>query len=209
MASQPRRDPSEPGGDASDEHRDSGETEQDADPGPSSGAVGTEWLDRVWYRSRVGIALVVGDLLLTVTLVAAAIVPAEGPFAGATALSGGIVPRYVPVFSLLGALGFIFTTLIERFDGSTGRLLRHNFHLPAALPLGVGIFLLSDIILGETPNSDPLVVGLVFLSGLYVNLGYKRLGALARRLLPGQKDRSASDGAEESSSGESASESSG
>jgi hypothetical protein len=30
--------------------------------------------------------------------------------------------------------------------------------------------------------------GLVFLSGMYVNLAYRQLGTLARRLLPGGKD---------------------
>jgi hypothetical protein len=193
MASQTERDPSELGGDTSDESH------------GFDGADGPDWLDRTWYRSGVGIAIAVGDLLLTVVLVAAATVTYDGSFAGVADLSSGLVPPYVPVFSLLGALGFVFTTLIERFDGSAGRLLRYNFHLLAALPLGIGVFLLSDIVLGEAATSDPLVAGTVFLAGLYVNLAYKRLGALARRLLPGRRndgkdtdadadDRSESDG---------------
>ncbi|WP_066411625.1 hypothetical protein [Halorubrum aethiopicum] len=173
MAGQTERDPNELGGDTSDESRGFG------------GADGPEWLDRTWYRSGVGIAIAVGDLLLTVVLVAAATVTYDGSFAGVADLSAGLVPPYVPVFSLLGALGFVFTTLIERFDGSAGRLLRYNFHLLAALPLGIGVFLLSDVVLGEAATNDALVAGTVFLAGLYVNLAYKRLGALARRLLPG------------------------
>ncbi|OYR53797.1 hypothetical protein [Halorubrum halodurans] len=182
MAGQTERDPNELGGDASDESHGFG------------GADGPEWLGRTWYRSGVGIAIAVGDLLLTVVLVAAATVTYDGSFAGAADLSPGLVPPYVPVFSLLGALGFVFTTLIERFDGSAGRLLRYNVHLLAALPLGVGVFLLSDIVLAETATDDALVAGTVFLSGLYVNLAYKRLGALARRLLPGGRSgRSSAD----------------
>ncbi|MFC5277607.1 hypothetical protein ACFPM1_02315 [Halorubrum rubrum] len=169
------RDPSEIGGDTPDGSRDFGE------------AGNPEWLVRTWYRSSVGIAVAAGDLLLTVVLVAAATVTYDGSVAGMGDISAGLVPPYVPVFSLLGALGFVFTTLIERFDGSTARLLRYNFHLLAALPLGIGVFLLSDIVLAEAATNDALVAGTVFLAGLYVNLAYKRLGALARRLLPGKR----------------------
>jgi hypothetical protein len=141
-------------------------------------------LARPWYRSRVGIALLGGDVLLTVGVVAAASVAAVESAALADRVAGGIVPVSVPLFSLLGALGFVFTALTERFDASVGKLARYNLRLPAALPLGVGVYLLSDVVLGSAVDDVPLVVGVVFLSGLYVNLAYKRLGALARRLLP-------------------------
>ncbi|MDZ7731403.1 MAG: hypothetical protein U5K37_11605 [Natrialbaceae archaeon] len=45
-----------------------------------------------------------------------------------------------------------------------------------------GMYLLADVLVGDT--SGPLLVGIVFLTGLYVNLAYERLGALAKRLLP-------------------------
>lgn len=156
------------------------------------------WLDQTWYRSGVGIAVVVGDLLLTVSLAAAALVVSDGGAPGTETVTAGIVPPYVHVFSLLGAVGFVFTALIEAFDSSTGTVLRYNVRLPAALPLGVGIFLLSEVILGEAATDVTLVAGVVFLAGLYVNLAYKRLGALARRLLPG------SAGADSDGPGESA-----
>jgi hypothetical protein len=143
------------------------------------------WLAQTWYRSGVGIAVVAGDLLLTVGLAAAAVVVSDGGGLRPEAVAGGIVPSYVLVFSLLGGVGFVFTALIEGFDSSVGTVLRYNVRLPAALPLGVGIFLLSDVILGEAADDSTLVAGVVFLAGLYVNLAYKRLGALARRLLPG------------------------
>ncbi|ELZ34215.1 hypothetical protein [Halorubrum tebenquichense] len=151
--------------------------------------------DRTWYRSPLGIAVIAVDLLLTVALAAAASLAIDAPLAGIDRLSPGVVPPAVPLFSLLGALGFVFTTLIERFDVSVGTLVRYNFRLPAALPLGVGIYLLSDIVLGRGVDDVPLVVGVVFLSGLYVNLAYKRLGALARRLLPAGRDESEGGGA--------------
>ena len=93
------------------------------------------------------------------------------------------VPWFVYVFSVLGALGFVFTALIDDFRSSTLELLQYNLRVPAALPLGAGIFLFSGVLLNGA-DSGPLVVALVFLSGLYVNLAYKQLGALARRFLP-------------------------
>jgi hypothetical protein len=148
------------------------------------------WLARTWYRSRLGAAVVAVDVLLTAVLAAAASVAVDAPFAGVGGLGPGIVPPFVPLFSLLGALGFVFTALVERFDASVGTLVRYNLRLPAALPLGVGVYLLSDLLLGQGVDEVPLVVGTVFLSGLYVNLAYKRLGALARRLLPSGRGRS-------------------
>ncbi|PAU83572.1 hypothetical protein CK500_08635 [Halorubrum salipaludis] len=147
-----------------------------------------EWTRRVWYRSRVGLAVIGVDLLLTVLLVAGTVVAYEVPFAELNRIADGVVPSYVYAFSLFGALGFVFTALIDEFDSSAGDLLRYNFRLPAALPLGVGIYLLSGVILGEGTSDFPLVAGTVFLAGLYVNLAYKRLGALARRLLPGRRE---------------------
>jgi len=146
------------------------------------------WTRRVWYRSRVGLAVIAVDLLLTVLLVVGTVVAYEVPFSELERLSDGVVPPYVYAFSLFGAVGFVFTALIEEFDSSVGDLLRYNFRLPAALPLGVGIYLLSGVVFGENTAGFPLLAGTVFLAGLYVNLAYKRLGALARRLLPGQRD---------------------
>lgn len=182
------------------ERGDSRESNREGEPGG--------WLDRTWYRSGVGIAVVVGNLLLTVVLAAAAVVVSDGGALGAETATGGIVPPYVHVFSLLGALGFVFTALIEAFDCSVGTVLRYTLRLPAALPLGVGIFLLSEVILGEAAADATLVAGVVFLTGLYVNLAYKRLGALARRLLPGSGGTGGGDGdaSEAGENGETASD---
>ena len=168
------------------ERGDSQESNREDEPGG--------WLERRWYRSGVGIGVVVGNLLLTVVLAAAAVVVSDGGALGAETVAAGIVPPYVHVFSLLGALGFVFTALIEAFDCSVGTVLRYTLRLPAALPLGVGIFLLSEVILGEAAVDATLVAGVVFLTGLYVNLAYKRLGALARRLLPGSGGTGGADG---------------
>ena len=171
---------------------------EDSTPGAGGPTLGTDaapgaddrpWLARTWYRSRLGVAVVAVDVLLTAALAAAASVSVDAPFPGIDGLGPGIVPPFVPLFSLLGALGFVFTALVERFDASVGTLVRYNLRLPAALPLGVGVYLLSDLVLGQGVDDVPLVVGTVFLSGLYVNLAYERLGALARRLLPSGSGR--------------------
>lgn len=146
-----------------------------------------------WYRSAVGVGVVLADVLLTLFLGGVTIVGVDGTGVGSGPFAG-IVPWYVYAFSVLGALGFVFTALIEEFGRSTFEVLHYNFRLPAALPLGVGIYLFSDILLGEAAADVPLVVGLVFLSGMYVNLAYRQLGALARRLLPGVGESSRSDG---------------
>lgn len=139
-----------------------------------------------WFRTRIGLATIGLDVALTVALALAT----AGVFVDWTVDLGATgVPLAVYAFSLLGALGFVFTALVERFDTDTARVLRYNLRLPAALPLGAGVFVLSETILG--PAASPaLVIGLVFLSGLYVNLAYKRLGALARRLLPSPRAES-------------------
>ena len=163
-----------------------GEPGADGETAAEQSASEPNWPARTWYRSRVGTAVIVADLVLTVLLVSVTLVAYEGPLTAVDPVTDGVVPPFVYVFSLFGALGFIFTALIDEFDSTGGDVLRYNFRLPAALPLGVGIYLLSGVVLGEGATDFPLVAGTVFLSGLYVNLAYKRLGALARRLRPGK-----------------------
>ena len=166
--------------------------DRSTDGGLEEGAGGIGWLRRTWYRSRVGVAVVAGDVLLTAVLIALTALTHEALFAGLEQVSAEVVPPSIHVFSLLGALGFVFTALIDDFESTVGDVFEYNFRLPAALPLGVGIFLFSDIVLEQGVDGTPLVVGSVFLAGLYVNLAYKRLGALARRLLPARSDEQGS-----------------
>ena len=160
-----------------------------------------EWLSGPWYESRLGVGIVLADLLLTFVLVYATVVGLGTGFEELADVPLGVVPWYIYVFSVLGALGFVFTALIDDFHRETGEVLQHNVRLPAALPLGAGVFLLSDVLVGDVAAAEPLVVGVVFLAGLYVNLAYRQLGALAKRLLPGESqkpDRSSGDGTERS-----------
>ncbi len=157
-----------------------------------------EWLSGPWYASRLGVGIVLADLLLTLGLVYATVVGLGTGFEELAAVPLGVVPWYIYAFSVLGALGFVFTALIDDFHRETGEVLQHNVRLPAALPLGAGVYLLSDVLVGDIAAAEPLVVGTVFLAGLYVNLAYRQLGALARRLLPGERrkrDRRTENGA--------------
>lgn len=150
--------------------------------GREPGVPGSPWSTLPWYETGVGLGVVGFDVVLTIALA----LGTAGLYRGVipTFSTGAVgVPLSIYAFCLLGALGYVFTTLVERFDSETERVLRYNLRLPAALPLGAGLHVLSGIILGDAA-SEVLVHGLVFLSGLYVNLAYKRLGALARRLLP-------------------------
>lgn len=176
MAGNTDGDETEPA-DETDEKTDNAEKEEEE-----------EWLAGLWYRSRLGRGIVVGDIVLTLILVIVTVLVARNGFANLEDAPFGGIPGPVYVISVLGALGFVFTALIEDFDRDTAEVLQHNFRLPAALPLGAGVFLLADVLLPDIGETGPLVLGLVFLSGLYVNLAYKELGALAKRLLPGDTD---------------------
>ena len=181
-----------------------GGPESDAEDGPDTDAKGEPdtdavpdrvdswpgWLSGPWYASRLGVGIVLADLLLTLVLVYATVVGLGTGFEGLAAVPLGVVPWYIYAFSVLGALGFVFTALIDDFHRETGEVLQHNVRLPAALPLGAGVFLLSDVLVGDVAAAEPLVVGTVFLAGLYVNLAYRQLGALAKRLLPGESRKS-------------------
>lgn len=148
----------------------------------------TDRLSQPWYRTGIGLTIIFIDIALTVGLMLATVTTLVRDAVTATASASlGFIPWYVYVFSALGGLGYVFTALLEEFHSTTGSLVKYNLRVPAALPLGAGVWILSDVLLDASAN-DALVVGLVFLTGLYVNLAYERLGALARRLLPNSRD---------------------
>lgn len=142
------------------------------------------WLADPWYRTRAGVAMLLIDVALIVALASVTMTTVVSEFGTVVEPTlPGHVPVFVYVFSALGGLGYVFTALLEDFQSDTKSLFRYNLRVPAALPLGAGVWLLSDVLVGA--NAAPrLVLGLAFLSGLYVNLAYERLGAVARRFLP-------------------------
>lgn len=158
--------------------------------------------DPPWYRSTLGLGLVGANLaLLLLLVVLSASVESDGPLgnvaSGAGSMGLGVatsplsvpVPWYVYIFGAVGALAYVFTLLVVEFERSASSLARMCLRIPAALPLCAGVYLLSTQILGSDPPTQ-LIAGLAFLAGLYVDLTYRRLDALARRLLPSSGDDS-------------------
>ncbi len=103
------------------------------------------------------------------------------------------VPWYVYLYATLGALGYIFTKLMQQLSeydswSDIGDLIEMGLRIPAAWLLAAGVFLLARFIIGENTAANPrLLAGLAFLVGLYVNVAYKSLGGLADRLLNRQQ----------------------
>lgn len=160
------------------------------EPSPEVGTAESALLIRQpWYRSTLGAVVLAVDLLLLVVLavVSTGLLDAA---VDSTAVEGfnenAAIPGYVYVFAALGALGYVFTGLVTDFRRETADLLRMNLRIPAALPLAAGLFLLAGQFLGDSPPTR-LLAGIAFLAGLFVNLAYERIGALAKRLLPAEE----------------------
>lgn len=131
-----------------------------------------------WHRRPAGLAVVAGYAAITVGVILAStgyggLVDAERA-----------VPGDVYLFATAGAVGYVLTTLIKNFDRTVGDLLRIGLRIPAALLLSLGVYLLASVSGIEAASSPRLVGGLAFLTGLYVNVTFARLGKLADRLYP-------------------------
>jgi hypothetical protein len=95
---------------------------------------------------------------------------------------GETVPAMVYVYAFLGAGAYAVTSLAFNPKESIVETYRLTYRMVGALPLAAGVYLLSrQLGVGPTETSVPLV-GVVFLSGLYVRLTLRRLGDLAERL---------------------------
>lgn len=141
-----------------------------------------EWTGKHWLKSNYGIGLIIVDIILTVIIMLLLffISGTNGDLSGA---SFSVTRLNILLFAILGALGYVFTPLFKDIDRSIGTVLEYNFRIPGAIPLGFGVFLLSDYLL---QNGGIGVLGLSFLTGLYVNIFYKRLGAIADWALPSE-----------------------
>lgn len=91
------------------------------------------------------------------------------------------VPLFVCVHATLGALGYVFTTLLMRLEdydepGETRALVEMGMRIPAAWVLGAGFYLVL-VQAGNNPANEPGLFALVaFLVGLYANVAIKSLG---------------------------------
>ncbi len=103
------------------------------------------------------------------------------------------IPPAVYLYSTMGALGYAFTKLITGLGdfvewGNVEELVEIALRIPAAWVLAAGVFLLSSLLLSAEIAADArLIAGVSFLVGLYINVAFESLGALADRLL-GRRD---------------------
>ncbi|MEF8781798.1 MAG: hypothetical protein V5A39_11635 [Haloarculaceae archaeon] len=189
-------------------------TEESDGEGGSGKLDAPDWTETHWLESRRAKQLVVFDVILTIIIAAilvlwsrSVLLPVEdiipmsdnssalvGGGANTSAVvSGGNAPGpsfeitrgNVLLFTLLGALGYVYTPLFKDIDRSAGEVLELNFRLAGAVPLGFGVFVLSEYLL---QNGGVGVLGLAFLAGLYVNAFYERIGAIADYILPSERD---------------------
>lgn len=158
-------------------------------PGTGAGERGAgeptdETISVPWYRRRQGLAVFTLDVLLVVVVAFGTTGIASSVLArvGIEWTSVVTIEPFVYLFSVLGALGYVFTALVKEFDRTTKDLFDYNVRLFAALPLAAGISLLSELLFGDVPSNE-LLAGLAFIAGLYVNLAYERIGSVAERLL--------------------------
>ncbi len=150
------------------------------------------WTETHWLASNLGRKLILFDILLSV-LIVAFLTLYEGllsliPFVDIATLVAGSEFRVTRVnivlFTLLGALAYLFTPLYKDIDRSVEEVLEYNFRLAGAIPLAFGVFLFADLFLDNVQEASVSVLGINFLAGLFVNTFYKRLGVIADYFLP-------------------------
>ncbi|MDY6818786.1 MAG: hypothetical protein SVG88_09000 [Halobacteriales archaeon] len=99
------------------------------------------------------------------------------------------IPLYVYLYATLGALGYVFTRLMNRLEnydewGEIEKLAEMGLRIPAAWVLSAGIYLLlSEFTTAGSSASARTIAGIAFLVGLYVNVALKSLGSIADRIL--------------------------
>lgn len=163
---------------------------EDTDEGPDT----PEWCENHWLNHPVGWGLVVLDIVLVILVTGYLVRTAPDSLAsdplslvyladdgGVTGASFEVTRLNVVLFTILGALGYVFTPIYKRLDRSVEEILKYNLRIPGAVPIGYGAFLLSDFLL---QNGAFSTLALNFLAGLYVNIFYDRFGAIADALLP-------------------------
>ncbi|SNR43466.1 hypothetical protein [Halorubrum vacuolatum] len=128
-----------------------------------------------------------GFIAVFVALAAATVILSTG-YGPLPAIDPSIPPA-VYLYSTMGALGYAFTKLITKIGdlgtwATVDQLVAMALRVPAAWVLAAGVFLLANVLIsGDATTDGRLIAGLSFLVGLYVNVAFESLGALADRLL--------------------------
>ena len=137
-----------------------GDTEGDGgedpsvEPGDGNGVTEADasgWVAQDWHKSRRAQVLVLADVLLIVVVSFGMVEISDDSVAilqgNPPTLDAG--PLTAILAAVLGATAYVFTSLATDFDRRAGKILQMNLRIPAAIPIGLGVFLLSDFLLGD------------------------------------------------------------
>ena len=157
-----------------------------------------EWCENHWLNHPAGWGLILLDIVLVIVVTAYLVRTAPDSLAddllsfirlsdggGGSSASFEITRLNVVLFTVLGALGYVFTPIYKSLDRSVKEILKYNLRIPGAVPIGYGAFLLSDFLIQGGAFGT---LALNFLAGLYVNIFYERFGAIADVLLPSEDE---------------------
>jgi hypothetical protein len=138
-----------------------------------------------WYQNRLGIAVVALYVIFAV-LAAAVTTPPVLSVLGVTPTAMPTVPVYVYLFSLLGALAYVFTAILNDVHQSTNSVIEVGLRLPAAWMLAAGMYLLAGMFLPDRGSAVvppvQIIAGLAFLVGLYIDLTLRVFAAVAEMI---------------------------
>jgi hypothetical protein len=161
--------------------------------GPGEQETETEF----WHRDVWGMRIVVLYMVLTLVGALAVSRPVVTAVAGAELAASIGIPLYIFGFALLGALTYVFTSVLSNYNTNRTRVFEAGLRIPAALLLAAGVYVLASLLVPDVASAtdgtagraaigkETLAAGLAFLVGLYVKLTLRALGAVAESLYDG------------------------
>lgn len=149
-----------------------------------------------WHQDDWGFRMVVFYMLLSLVGVASVSRPVVSLVAGEELAASVGIPLYIFGFALLGALTYVFTSVLSNYNSDLKKVFEAGLRIPAALLLAAGVYLLASLVFpgasavdgggsGAALGKETLAAGLAFLVGLYVKLTLKALGGVAESLYNG------------------------
>jgi hypothetical protein len=157
----------------------------------------TEQSRTLWHQDRWGVGVVALYLVLSVVGILAVSRPVVEAVASDDLGAAVGIPPYIFGFALLGALTYVFTSVLDNYDSNRQSVFEAGLRIPAALLLSAGVYLLASFLFPDVSASsadaaaqvsvgeETLAAGLAFLVGLYVKLALRALGAVADNLYSG------------------------
>ena len=157
----------------------------------------SEGLGTLWHQDRWGLRIVALYLVLSLIGILAVSRPVVTAVSDAELAASVGIPLYIFGFALLGALTYVFTTVLSNYDSNRTKVFEAGLRIPAALLLSAGVYLLASLLFPDVASStaegadqvaigkETVAAGLAFLVGLYVKLTMRALGTVADSLYNG------------------------